>query len=73
RITGIEAMKDIPVWAFHGAEDDIVPPEETEKMVEALRRVGGRVRYSRLDGQGHSIHKIYEHEKIYEWLLRHRK
>jgi predicted peptidase len=73
RVRGIEAMNNIPVWAFHGAEDDIVPPEETERMVEALRKAGGRVRYSRLEGQGHSIHRVYEHEKIYEWLLRHRK
>jgi len=70
RTKGIEAMKDIPVWAFHGSEDDIVPPEETGKMVEALRKAGGRVRYSRLEGQGHSIHRIYEYKEIYDWLLK---
>ena len=66
-------MKNIPVWAFHGENDKIVPPVETEKMVAALRKVGGRARYSKLKGKGHSIHKVYENKKIYEWLLEHRK
>jgi predicted peptidase len=69
----IIAMKDIPVWAFHGANDKIVVPKETEKMVDALRKVGGRVRFSKLEGEGHSIHKVYERKKIYEWLLGHRR
>ncbi len=70
---GVNAIKNIPVWAFHGANDKIVSPGETEKMVKALRKAGGRVRYSRLEGQGHSIHKIYERKEIYEWLLKHKK
>jgi predicted peptidase len=72
-VKDVKQMKDIPVWAFHGKNDKIVPPEETEKMVDVLRKVGGRVRYSKLKGEGHSIHRVYEHKKIYEWLLGHRK
>ena len=69
----IKQMKTIPVWAFHGAMDNIVPPTETEKMVNALREAGGKVRYSRLEGQGHSIHKIYEKKAMYDWMLRQHK
>ncbi len=69
----IKEMKNIPVWAFHGALDKIVLPGETEKMVHALRKAGGKVRYSRLEGQGHSIHKIYEKKAMYDWVLRQRK
>jgi predicted peptidase len=69
----IKAMKSVPVWAFHGANDRIISPGETEKMVRALRKAGGKVRYSKLEGEGHSIHKIYEHKAIYEWFLKHRK
>jgi predicted peptidase len=73
RTKNVKAMKHIPVWAFHGANDKIVAPVETEKMVDALRKAGGRVRYSKLKGKGHSIHKVYENKNIYEWLLKHRK
>ena len=69
----IKTMKDIPVWAFHGALDKIVLPEETEKMVHALREAGGKARYSRLEGEGHSIHKIYEKKAMYDWMLKQHK
>ena len=72
-VKDVAEMKDIPVWAFHGEKDKIVPPKETEKMVDALRKAGGRVRYSKLKGEGHSIHRVYENKRIYEWLLGHRK
>ena len=73
RTKNVKAMKHIPVWAFHGANDKIVAPVETEKMVDALRKAGGRVRYSKLKGKGHSIHKVYENKNIYEWLLKQKK
>jgi len=73
RTKNIKAMKNIPVWAFHGALDRIVYPRETEKMVHALRKAGGKVRYSKLEGKGHSIHMVYEHKEIYEWLLKFSK
>ncbi len=69
----IKAMKSVPVWAFHGANDNVVSPTETEEMVDALINAGGRVRYSKLKGQGHSIHKVYENREMYEWLLKHGK
>lgn len=69
----IKAMKNIPVWAFHGALDNIIHPKKTEELVRALREAGGKVRYSKLAGQSHSIHKVYEQRDIYEWLLRHKK
>lgn len=73
RTENIKAMKNIPVWAFHGAKDKIVSPRRTEKMVDALRNVGGKVRYSKIEGKGHSIHKVYEYKEVYKWLLKHRK
>jgi predicted peptidase len=36
-------IKDVPVWAFHGAKDDIVSLEETQIAVEALKNFGGEV------------------------------
>lgn len=44
-----------PVWAFHGAEDRIVPVTESRGMVEALRAAGGDVRYNEYAGVGHNV------------------
>src|SRR6476661_1230516 len=30
-----------PIWAFHGSDDRVVPPSESRKMVEALKKVEG--------------------------------
>src|SRR5205085_1766253 len=35
-----EALKTLAVWAFHGGKDDIVPVEESERMVAALKKAG---------------------------------
>jgi predicted peptidase len=34
-------VKGIPVWAFHGADDDVVPPEQTKAVIAALKSAGG--------------------------------
>lgn len=39
-------LKNLPVWAFHGARDGVVPLSESEKMVEALTKCGGNVKFT---------------------------
>ena len=31
-------LKDVPIWVFHGAKDEVVPLKESEILVEELRR-----------------------------------
>lgn len=63
----------VPVWTFHGSADPIVPPQETEKLVNALRAYGGDVRYTIYEGVGHnSWEQTYANPEIYQWLLKHR-
>ena len=35
-------LKDTPVWQFHGAKDDVVLPEYSQRMDAALKAVGAR-------------------------------
>ncbi|KAK3237754.1 hypothetical protein CYMTET_52192 [Cymbomonas tetramitiformis] len=42
-------LKDLPVWAFHGENDVVIPVESSDKMVEAMKKAGGvEVKYSRI-------------------------
>jgi predicted peptidase len=66
-------IKHIPVWTFHGKEDRIVLPEESRKMVRALERCGGNIRFTLLEAKGHDLHRVFHDNKIYMWLLKHRK
>lgn len=38
--------KETAVWLFHGARDNVVPPAFSRDLHEALRRRGGKVRYT---------------------------
>ncbi len=66
------AIKDVPVWAFHGARDDIVPIEESERVVQALRACGGDVQLTVYPELGHdSWTRTYANPELYEWFLSH--
>jgi predicted peptidase len=69
-------LKNIPVWTFHGTEDHVVPISQTEQKVKALKECGGNIKYTRLKGEGHGIHGVYNPQneyKLLEWMLSHSK
>ena len=67
-------IADIPVWAFHGAEDRRVPTEESRRMVAALTAAGAEPRYTEYPGVGHnSWIPAYREEGLYEWLFAQRR
>lgn len=50
-------LLSVPVAFFQGAEDRIVPPEQAEAMVEALRRRGIPSLYLLFDGEQHGFRR----------------
>lgn len=67
-------LRDLPVWTFHGEDDDTVPVSFTEKIVTELESVGGDVRFTRYAGVAHdSWTQTYEQPELYDWLLSHRR
>jgi predicted peptidase len=66
------ALKETPVWAFHGAKDDVVPLAASKDMVRALRECGGDVRLTVYPEAGHDSWTItYNNPELYRWLLQH--
>jgi predicted peptidase len=60
----------IPTWIFHGADDRVVPVSESRLMVEALKAVGGDVRYSEYAGVGHNVWmKVLGERELMPWLM----
>ena len=67
-------LKDVPVWAFHGAKDKVVPLEESEEMVAAINARGGNAKLTVYPDAGHdSWTETYDNPEFYDWLLEHRK
>ncbi|HNS52059.1 MAG TPA: prolyl oligopeptidase family serine peptidase [Anaerolineae bacterium] len=70
----VRVLKHLPVWAFHGAEDPLVPLEESQRLVRVLEECGGDVRLTVYPGVGHdSWTKTYDNPELYSWLLSHRR
>jgi len=72
-----ETMRRIgktPVWVFHGGADEIVPVTESRQAVEALKAVGGDVRYTEYTGVGHnSWDPAYAEPELMTWMLGKRR
>lgn len=67
-------LKSVPVWAFHGAKDETVLPEESEKMVEAVNRRGGTAKLTVYPENAHDAWSdTYENPAVFAWLLEHTK
>ena len=64
------ALKNMPIWAFHGEADPVVPVKRTVEMVEAVNANGGNARMTIYPGVGHdSWENAYSDEELYKWLL----
>ena len=63
--------ESMPIWVFHGEEDQSIPISESETMVAKLRQMGHEVKFTRYPGVGHdSWVKAYTTEELYEWFMR---
>ena len=67
-----KSIGDLPIWAFHGGDDRVVPAQRSEEMVEAIQSVNGNARLTIYPGVGHdSYTRTYANPEIYQWLLNH--
>jgi acetyl esterase/lipase len=67
------ALGRTPVWLFHGSDDPVVPPRESELMFEALKAAGGHVRLWVYQGLRHDCwDRAYDESELPRWLLAHR-
>lgn len=63
----------MPVWAFHGAEDSVVSPVQSDEMVASLKKAGADVKYTRVDGVGHNVWENAYNKELMDWLLGHKR
>ncbi len=63
----------LPIWVFHGTDDDLIHPSESVRMIENLRRkkMDPMPKLTLFEGVGHnSWEQAYAGDALYEWLLR---
>ncbi|WP_409303920.1 prolyl oligopeptidase family serine peptidase [Peribacillus sp. SCS-155] len=70
----VSALKNLPVWAFHGEKDKSVPIENTKRLVSGLEKIGGNVRYTYYPEVGHNCWvEAYKNPNLFRWLLEQTK
>ena len=70
----IGAARTLPIWAFHGGEDPVVPVTESRAMVAALRRAGSSVKYTEYPDVGHNVWtRAYAEPDLADWLFAQRR
>ncbi len=68
------SLRDLPIWAFHGARDTTIPAERSREMVAALRQLGGSVKYTEYPDVGHAVwQKAYLEPELINWLFSQRR
>jgi predicted peptidase len=68
-----QAIRTMPVWAFHGAKDHTVPLEESERMVMFMRGLGAKEIKLTVypEAQHDSWTQTYTNAELYAWFLKH--
>ena len=72
--SAMKRIKDVPIWAIHGAEDTVVPLARAQQPVEALKEAGNDIRFTVLQGHDHDVWTdTYSDPTFYDWLLRYQR
>jgi predicted peptidase len=69
-----DQLVKLPIWAFHGRHDSVIPLNATTEMVEAIRAKGGNPRLTIYDDQNHGIGELaFSSEELFKWILQQRR
>ena len=65
----------MPIWAFHGAKDYIIPIEPHQKLIESIKANGGDARFTVYPDGDHGgvIAPTYKNPELIEWLLEQKR
>lgn len=67
-------LAHVPVWAFHGDQDPVVPFAMSAAMVNTVQSCGGDARLTTYPGSGHDAwSETYANPQLYTWFLQHRR
>lgn len=67
-------LKNLPVWAFHGAEDTVIAPSRSQEMVDAINKAGGSAKLTIYPDATHDVWtRTYDDPELYSWFLAHRR
>jgi predicted peptidase len=72
--TTAETIKALPIWCFHGDQDQAVAVEKSRIIINAIKAADGSPLYTEYPGVGHdSWTQTYSNDEMYAWLFAQRR
>ncbi|SMO63541.1 prolyl oligopeptidase family serine peptidase [Fodinibius sediminis] len=64
-------LKEMPIWVFHGAQDQVVDVEYSRTVVDAIQNAGGHPGFTEYPDAGHvgAWVQAYGNPQLYEWMF----
>jgi predicted peptidase len=64
-------LAKVPVYAFAGGKDRVVPAERSERMVAAIRKAGGKLAKIKVfPEEGHGVGRlVWSNAEVYDWMF----
>jgi len=63
----------VPIWTFHGGDDPRNDPDNSRRMAQAIKELGGNPKCTILPGKEHDIPPdVYPMPELHEWLFAQR-
>lgn len=67
-------LGQMPIWVFHGVNDNVIPVSESVEMVKELRRNGNNAKLTLYPEVGHNAWDYaYTDEEMVNWLVKQSK
>jgi predicted peptidase len=68
-------LKGLPIRVGHGAEDTVVWPIRSQRMVEAVKKAGGNIQYTEYAGVGHNSWTSFysEPDGVVAWMFQQKR
>jgi predicted peptidase len=66
-------LAQVPVYAFAGGLDRVVPPDRSERMINEIRKAGGKHAKIKIYPEGgHNVRQlVYNGHEFYDWMFSH--
>lgn len=68
-----DKLSAVPLWLFHGPNDQFTPLREVEDLVHAMAAAGGHPQMTVLPGRDHYILDVYDRSDLYKWLAQQKR
>lgn len=73
-VSNVRKYRKVPLWIFHGAKDDVVPPESSALVATELKNLGSSVRYTLYPNAKHNSWDLaFAEPELLKWLFSYRK